>query len=74
MQFNAWDTNDDDALSRSEFDEGVRGSDAFDDWEDEFDEWDANEDGTLSVAEFSAGVSGGGTTAWLDRQCDDLGL
>lgn len=72
--FDAWDANNDDALSRSEFDAGVSGSDAFDGWADEFEDWDDNDNGTLSVAEFSAGISEEGTTAWMDRQCDELGL
>ena len=73
--FDAWDANDDGTLAEAEFDAGVERRAIFDDWSDEFDDWDENDDDALTEAEFEAGVAADDdTAAWMDRQCDDLGL
>jgi len=72
--FQAWDDDDDAALSEAEFDAGVAQSDAYSGWSGEFDNWDTDDGGTLSEQEFTAAVSQTDTSAWADRQCDDLGL
>jgi|GEM_PF-3653008 hypothetical protein len=70
----SWDTNDDTALSETEFDRGVERRDIYSDWSGNFDDWDTDDNDTLSQAEFDSGIAQGDTSEWLDSQCDDLGL
>ncbi len=73
--FDAWDANDDNELSRPEFQEGVSTSPRYQSWSVEFGNWDSNADDMLARSEFRSGVGGSPDTAeWLDDQCDDLGL
>lgn len=73
--FDAWDTDDDDALDEGEFDAGTARSDVYDDWSDDFDDWDENDDGSLTEAEFADGIADDDAAMrWADRRCDDLGL
>lgn len=72
--FDAWDEDGDGALSEAEFDAGVATSDAYSAWSGEFGDWDADDGGTLSEQEFTGAVSQSDTSAWADRQCDELGL
>lgn len=72
---NAWDANDDGVLTEAEFDAGVQTRDRYSDWSGQFDDWDTNDDDAISQAEFQTGVANtAGTRAWLDDECDDLGL
>lgn len=72
--FDDWDANDSGDLSEAEFDAGAAGGDLYAGWEDSFDDWDDDADNDLTEAEFRAGVQESDTEAWLDSECDDLGL
>lgn len=72
--YDSWDTNDDDALSEAEFDAGVERRDIFGDWSGNYGDWDTDDNDSLTRTEFESGVAQSDTSAWLDRQCDDLGL
>ena len=73
--FDDWDANNSGSLSESEFDAGIEGGDMYAGWDGNFDNWDDDSDDNLTESEFRMGVSeDADTEAWLDSECDDLGL
>lgn len=73
--FDSWDTDDDGLLTEDEFEAGTGRGEVFDELSGDFEAWDDDGDDTLSESEFEAGIAASDDElAWLDRQCDDLGL
>lgn len=73
--YDDWDTDNDDVITEAEFEAGTGTQDRYAVLADDFDDWDTNNDEGLSEAEFRSGVAGTAETeAWLDDECDDLGL
>ncbi len=73
--FDEWDANNNNTLSRAEFEAGIETGDVYADWDGHFDDWDDDGDNTLTETEFRTGVTQDtDTAAWLDSECDDLGL
>lgn len=73
--YDDWDTDNDGVLTEAEFEAGTGTQSRYAVLADDFDDWDTNNDNALSEAEFRSGVAGTSETeAWLDDECDDLGL
>lgn len=69
--FDRYDTDDDGALTRTEFERGTARGTVTADWAGEFDDWDENDNEVLSRSEFTDGAT---DTGAVDATCDDLGL